>query len=124
MQRRFEFEQDALRFSQSWEDESQKLMQRIDKAVDMYPRVQISDERLYDIAAYCLDVGVDGHRGDIIVLKAAKALAAYHGRRDVQPKDIQAAAELALPHRIRRQPLQNIVTDVESLRRERQTTHE
>jgi magnesium chelatase subunit I len=123
MQRRFEFEQDALVFSQLWEEESQKLMQRIDKAVGMYPRVQISNERLYDIAAYCLDVGVDGHRGDIIILKAAKALAAYHGRKDVQPEDIQAAAELALPHRIRRQPLQNIVTDVEGLRRERQAAN-
>lgn len=124
MQRRFEFEQDALLFGQSWEEESQKLMQRIDKAVGMYPRIQISDERLYDIAAYCLDVGVDGHRGDIIILKAAKALAAYHGRKNVQPEDIQAAAELALPHRIRRQPLQDMVMNVEGLRRERQTTHE
>lgn len=63
---------------------------------------------------------MDGHRGDIIILKTAKTLAAYNGRTQVLKEDIDAAAELALPHRIRRQPLQDIVVDVEQLRRQKQ----
>jgi len=59
---------------------------------------------------------VDGHRGDIIILKTAKTLAAYEGRAEVTSKDIETAATLALPHRVRRQPLQDIVTDIAAVR--------
>ncbi|MBW1722882.1 MAG: magnesium chelatase ATPase subunit I, partial [Deltaproteobacteria bacterium] len=82
--------------------------------------VTIDRKLLYEIASYCLDVGVDGHRGDIIILKTAKTLAALNGRAQVIKADIDAAAELALPHRIRRQPLQEIVMDIDQLRRQKQ----
>ncbi len=62
---------------------------------------------------------VDGHRGDIIILKTAKTLAAYHGRREVMPEDIETAAGLALPHRVRRKPLQEIGKDVKGMRTKR-----
>jgi magnesium chelatase subunit I len=61
-------------------------------------------------------VGVDGHRGDIIILKTAKTIAAYNGRNEVELSDIELAAELALPHRIRRKPLQDVAEDVHALR--------
>ncbi len=60
--------------------------------------------------------GVDGHRGDIIMLKTAKTLAAYRGRTAVTSGDIEEAAQYVLPHRVRRQPLQDIVRDVSNLR--------
>jgi magnesium chelatase subunit I len=85
-------------------------------AAELYPQVKVERKRLFDIANYCLDVGVDGHRGDIIILKTAKTLAAFHGRTNVTHDDIESAAELVLPHRVRRQPLQDIVTDINSLR--------
>jgi magnesium chelatase subunit I len=93
------------------------LVEKIEKAIDLYPQVTIDRELLFEIAGYCLDVGVDGHRGDIIILKTAKTLAAYNGRTQVVKEEIDTAAELALPHRIRRQPLQDIVVDVKQLRR-------
>jgi magnesium chelatase subunit I len=74
---------------------------------------------LYEISRYCLDVGVDGHRGDIIVLKTAKTLAAYEGRIRVTSEDIQTAAELALPHRIRRRPLMEIPDNIKEFRQKR-----
>ena len=52
-------------------------------------------------------------------MKTAKTLAAYHGRREVMPEDIEAAAGLALPHRVRRQPLQEIGGDVKGMRTKR-----
>ena len=69
-------------------------------------------------------MGVDGHRADIIMLKSAKALAACNGRKEVRKEDIHTAAELALPHRVRRQPLQDMVADVDRLRREKQRLRE
>jgi magnesium chelatase subunit I len=87
------------------------------RAVTLYPHVAIRRELLFEIAAYCIDVGVDGHRGDIIMLKAAKTLAAYHGRKDATPEDIEEVAQYVLPHRVRRQPLQEIIHDVGHMRR-------
>ena len=109
------FDEGPEGFCRQWEDGSWLLVEKIRHAIDLYPRVTIDRSLLYEIADYCLDVGVDGHRGDIIILKSAKTLAAYEGRTEVNKQDIERAAELALPHRIRRQPLQDIVVDVEHL---------
>jgi len=116
MERRAAFDKDPEAFCRQWEDESGKLAARIHRAVALYPQVTIDRPLLYEIASYCLDVGVDGHRGDIIIMKTAKTLAAYNGRTDVRKADIETAAELALPHRVRRQPLQDVVVDVKRLR--------
>ncbi len=120
MERRGAFDENPADFCARWETKSRVLVERIEKAMDLYPRVTVHRSFLFDIADYCLDVGVDGHRGDIIILKAAKTLAAYHGRDKVEKADIDTAAELALPHRIRRQPLQDIVVDVAEVRRRKQ----
>jgi len=58
---------------------------------------------------------VDGHRGDIIMLKCAKTLAALDGRKQAVDQDVQQAAELVLPHRLRRQPLMEIARSVQNL---------
>ncbi len=116
MERRIAYDEDPGTFARLFEKESEALVEKIRRAKALYPDVICSRQRLYEIAAYCLDVGVDGHRGDIIILKTAKTLAAYEGRTEVTSPDIEKAAILALPHRVRRQPLQDIVTDISSLR--------
>ena len=117
MERRAAFDEDTEGFCQQWERESKQLGKKIETAINLYPQVTIARPLLFEIAAYCLDVGVDGHRGDIIIMKAAKSLAAYHGRTEVTREDIDLAAQIALPHRVRRQPLQDIVVDVKTVRR-------
>lgn len=119
MERRTSFDADPEGFVKLWEDDSQKLVEKIKQAKALYPDVICAKPMLYEIASYCLDVGVDGHRGDIIILKTAKTLAAYEGRAEVEAKDIEKAATLALPHRVRRQPLQDIVTDVSVMRNQK-----
>jgi len=116
MERRAAFDQNPEDFVSVFEEESEKISERIAQARAIYPNVICPRPMLYEIASFCLDVGVDGHRGDIIVLKAAKTLAAWKGRVSVEPKDIEDAAHLALPHRVRRQPLQDIVTDITEVR--------
>ena len=119
MERRLAFDEDTEGFCKRWEGESSQLVERIEKARDLYPKVTVDRKLLYEIASYCLDVGVGGHRGDIVILKAAKTLAAFGGRAQVVRPDIDAAAELALPHRVRRQPLQDVVMDIGELRRQK-----
>ncbi|MFZ5453870.1 MAG: ATP-binding protein [Thermodesulfobacteriota bacterium] len=119
MERRAAFDENPENFCLNWEGESQRLVERIVRAMELYPQVTMARELLFDIAADCVEVGVDGHRGDIIILKTAKTLAAYHERTEVNKNDIDLAAELALPHRIRRQPLQEIALNIKELRTQR-----
>ncbi|MDD3581008.1 MAG: ATP-binding protein [Desulfobacca sp.] len=119
MERRLAFDDHPEDFCARWQDESRDLVEKIARAMELYPQVIIDSPLLYEIASYCLEVGVDGHRGDIIILKAAKTLAAFNGRTEVQKDDVDAAAQLALPHRVRRQPLQDIVVEVDRLRHQK-----
>lgn len=116
MERRAAFDDDPETFARGFTDDSDILAQRIVNAKALYPQVNIEKKLLYEIAGYCLDVGVDGHRGDIIILKTAKTLAAYEGRNRVVSEDIRTAAELVLPHRVRRQPLMEISDNVQAVR--------
>jgi len=117
MERRAAFDEDPERFAGEWTERSEMLVQRIEQAKALYPRVTVETTILFEIAQFCLDVGVDGHRGDIIILKTAKTLAAYEGRTQVTSDDAQRAAELALPHRVRRQPLMAIADNAQALRK-------
>lgn len=119
MERRVAFDEDPEGFVEKWREESGRLAAEIVRAVALYPDVVIRRELLFEIAACCMDVGVDGHRGDIIMMKAAKTLAAFRGRTEATPADIEEAAQYVLPHRVRRQPFQEIVRDVSHLRRSR-----
>lgn len=121
MERRAAFDENPEVFCRQWEDASRDLSSKIRQAMNLYPKVIIERPLLFEIASFCLDVGVDGHRGDIIILKTAKTLAAYNGRNQVELADIELAAELALPHRIRRKPLQDVAEDIHALRKQNQT---
>ncbi len=115
MERRAAFDANPVGFCQEWESASRELSERIMRAIALYPNVSIERPLLFKIASYCLDVGVDGHRGDIIMLKTAKTLAAWHERQEVVSADIKTSAELALPHRVRRQPFQEIKGNIKDL---------
>jgi magnesium chelatase subunit I len=116
MERRVAFDEDPDNFVGRYRDESAELVARIKAARKLYPEVEIDREQLFAIADFCLDVGVDGHRGDIIMMKAAKTIAAFDNRNAVQKHDVDLAAELALPHRMRRQPLMEVGDNLEKVR--------
>jgi len=116
MEQRIAFDENPEKFCKQWQEQSDELVARIMKARESYDQVKVEQDLLYEIARSCVEVGVDGHRGDIIILKTAKTLAAYHGRTKVQSSDIHEAVEFALPHRIRRQPLMEIPESIGELR--------
>lgn len=70
---------------------------------------------MYRIAHIAIELGVDGHRADLVMLKAAKALAAWKGRQTVEVEDVEEAVELALLHRMRRKPFQEVGGDEKKL---------
>ncbi|MBM9520794.1 ATP-binding protein [Desulforhopalus vacuolatus] len=116
MERRMAFDTDREAFVKKWQRESTELADTIIAARALLPQVSIAHALLEEVARNCIEVGVDGHRGDIIMLKTAKTLAALYGRKMVMAEDIREAAELVLPHRIRRQPLMDIPDTVHQYR--------
>ncbi len=116
MERRVAFDENPEAFARRWLEESEKLARTMERALELYPMVTIQRNLLEEIARYCMEVGVDGHRGDIIMMKTAKTLAAFHGHKEVASHHVEEAAQLVLPHRVRRQPMQDILEDVSNLR--------
>jgi magnesium chelatase subunit D len=114
--RRIQYERDPVGFYRAWQQEEQRLAQQIARARDILHRVSYTDNRLSAIAQLNAELGVDGHRGDIVILKASVAHAAFEGRDRITQRDILLAAELALPHRLKKQPLQQSEARLEQLR--------
>jgi Mg-chelatase subunit ChlI len=105
--RREEFEANPQKFIRKWSKEDNALAKRITKAQKILPKVTIPKDMLSMIVSICIDLGVDGHRGDINMMKTSKTLAAYAGRKEVNEDDIRQAAELVLAHRMRKNPFDN-----------------
>lgn len=110
--RRLEFERDPARFARKFAAEGQRLAKAIVRARKLLPRVTAGPEVLERVVQLVLGLGVDGHRGDLTLLKTAITLAALDGRRQATPADVDAAALLALPHRLRRRPLAEMEFDI------------
>jgi magnesium chelatase subunit D len=114
--RRIQYEKDPVGFYRAWQQEEQQLAQQIARARDLLYGVSYTEDELSAIAQLTADLGVDGHRGDIVILKASLAHAAFEGRDRISQRDILLAAELALPHRLKKQPLQQSEARLEQLR--------
>jgi magnesium chelatase subunit I len=53
----------------------------------------------------CQQLGTDGLRAELTLLRATRAYAALQGHKAVKPEHLQSMAPLALRHRLRRNPL-------------------
>ncbi len=115
LKRRIEFEHDPDGFRDRWYTPERHLTEEIDQARARLPLVTYGQRDLYMIAALTADFKVDGHRADIAILKTARAQAAYEGRLSINERDILLAAELALPHRIKKAPFQDIALESRQL---------
>jgi magnesium chelatase subunit D len=106
VRRRVAFETDPPSFVTNRQEEQEKIRNKIVDASKLLPKVKLSDEMLDLITQICVDFAVDGHRADITIHKTACTIAAFRGRTEVTEEDVREAAELALPHRLHRQPFE------------------
>ncbi len=115
MERNLWFERDAEEFRQEWLPKEDELSRRIDKARNLVDKVQHTSRDLLAIAALTSSLNVEGHRSDLVILKASRAQAAFDGRTCINDLDIALTAELALLHRIKGGPFQQTEIGVEEL---------
>jgi Mg-chelatase subunit ChlI len=115
MERNLAFEKDPEAFRQLWMLKEKELSRQIALARTIIDKVTYTSRDLLSIAALTASLNVDGHRADLVILKAARAQAAFEGRTAINDHDIALAAELALPHRIKRTPFQQAEMSSEQL---------
>jgi Mg-chelatase subunit ChlI len=115
LERRLAYEADPEGFSRAWAAAEEALSRQITNARERVPMVRHTERDLRTIAELTASLDVDGHRGDIVILKSAHASAALEGRDSISDTDIIQAAELALPHRLRRRPFQEGDVEPEQL---------
>ncbi|HVQ36209.1 MAG TPA: magnesium chelatase ATPase subunit I [Pyrinomonadaceae bacterium] len=106
MERREAFERDPDSFRTRFADEQEQWRRKIERARKSFPRVTIERNLLRNIARLCSDLKVDGHRGELTITRAARALAALEGRKKVTDDHVRQVAAMSLRHRLRRDLLE------------------
>ncbi|MEM9585131.1 MAG: magnesium chelatase ATPase subunit I [Pseudomonadota bacterium] len=105
IKRRDAYENQHAAFMLRWQAEDAALRDQILSARKALKQLDTPDTALRDVAELCLKLGSDGLRGELILLKAARAYAALRDDTALSRKHIRDVAGLVLRHRLRRDPL-------------------
>lgn len=105
IRRRDAYDRDPGGFLTEWGPADSALEANILEARSILPMVQTSEDILRDCAALCIALGSDGLRGELTLLRAARADAAFAGDEIVTRAHLRQVAPSALRHRLRRDPL-------------------
>ncbi len=101
IRRREQFDLAPLDFRDQYSTQQQVIRERVHAARELLPRVQAPSPLIESVAKICSQLQVDGYRPDIVLLKSARALAAYQSRTQVLPEDIVQVSDYVLSHRTR-----------------------
>ncbi|WP_110277801.1 magnesium chelatase ATPase subunit I [Loktanella sp. PT4BL] len=105
IKRRDAFENDNAAFMLRWQAEDAAIRERILTARKALAKLKTPEKTLVDVAELCLALGSDGLRGELTLLKAARAYAAWRDDTALTRAHVKAVAPMALRHRLRRDPL-------------------
>ncbi|MEM1105525.1 MAG: magnesium chelatase ATPase subunit I [Pseudomonadota bacterium] len=105
VRRRDAFERDPEAFKAEWWEANIALQADIVAARTHLDRVETPDAVLETSAHLCIALGTDGLRGELTLLRAARALAALEAKAAVEDDHLLQLAGPALSHRLRKDPL-------------------
>jgi len=105
MRRRDAYENDNAAFMKKWRAKDSALRKAILAARAALPGLTTPGAVLHDCAALCIALGSDGLRGELTLLRAARAQSAFEGAPTVTRQHLKTVATSALSHRLRRDPL-------------------
>src|ERR1041385_9082000 len=110
IERRDRYDRDREAFCKSYEADQEQLRKRITRARANLVKIAIERPVLENIAQLCADLKVDGHRGELTIMRASRALAAFEGRKAVTDDYVKRVSAMALRHRLRRDALDETAT--------------
>jgi len=116
VKRRLAFEQDPEGFREEWREADEEWSRKLAAARSLLPEMAFPRHLLETASRLAVAMKTDGHRADIVMMKAARANAALEGREKVSREDLQLASRLVLPHRMKKTPLQKAELDEKRLR--------
>jgi magnesium chelatase subunit I len=105
IRRRDAFDRDPEAFMAHWHRADAKARRALERARGRLEALEVADEVLERAAALCAQLGTDGLRGELTLLRASRALAAYEGAETVTLEHLRQVAPMALRHRLRRNVL-------------------
>jgi magnesium chelatase subunit I len=105
IKRRDAFERDKRAFLTVFQSQDAAIRDAILTARGNLSGVRNSDDILRLCAELCIALGSDGLRGELTLLRTARALAAYEETAEITPEHLSRVAPMALSHRLRRDPL-------------------
>ncbi len=105
IKRRDAFETNPKNFLRRFRPKDKEIRERILLARENLSSVATKKPILRDCAQLCIALGADGLRGELTLLRAGRALAAYRGDGTLERAHLKAVAPVALSHRLRRDPL-------------------
>jgi len=105
IERRDAYDRDPREFCESYATKDDKIREGIIQARSNLRSVVVDKSVLTKIAQLCADLSIDGHRGELTIVRAARALAALAGRSKVTENDVRNVSAMALRHRMRRDAL-------------------
>ena len=105
VRRRDAFERQPGEFCETWKAADDGLRRKITAARKRLPLTQVPDSALEMAARLCVALGTDGLRGELTLVRAARALASMEGHSEVGNSHLRRVAVPALRHRLRRNPL-------------------
>ncbi len=109
IRRRDTFDRDPLAFAETWKKPQDKLRRRIVEARSRLGCVGVPDVALERAARLCMALGTDGLRGELTLIRAARAVASLDGQAEVGDPQLRRVAPMVLGHRLRRNPLDEAV---------------
>ena len=105
VRRRDAFDRDRAGFMAEWAEQEDALRDRILAARARLADIATPNTALHDCASLCIALGSDGVRGELTLLRAARAVAAWEGAGAISRDHLKSVAPSALRHRLRRDPL-------------------
>ncbi|WP_324135147.1 magnesium chelatase ATPase subunit I [Bosea sp. (in: a-proteobacteria)] len=105
VKRRDAYDRDPRGFCAQWQAADQAIGRRLIAGRKRLAQIETSDAALTRVAELCLHLGTDGLRGELTLMRAARALAALEGAQEILDSHIRTVAPMALRHRLRRNPL-------------------
>jgi magnesium chelatase subunit I len=105
VRRRDAFDRDPETFNAKWAEADAAIGAQITKACARLAKIKVPDSVLEAGSRLCMTIGSDGLRGELTIMRAARALAALNGAATVSVRHLREVAPMALRHRLRRNPL-------------------
>lgn len=110
VERRERYDRDREAFCEDFAEDQEQLRKRITRARANLGKIDVARPVIEKIAQLCADLKVDGHRGELTIMRSARALAAFEGRRAVTDAHVKKVSAMSLRHRLRRDALDETAT--------------